>query len=128
MQLQWAKAAGNEWCLLEEVDLGRLGHHGVFIIWRNGNAAEAPAILYVGRGPLRRQLAECQRNPLFRSSPGLRVTWANVDNPGDLDAIATYLYRRLHPTWGEVLAVPQPMAVNLPLTTEARATPRAGDS
>ena len=116
MELQWQKHPAGHWSLLGEADLNGLGSsRGVFIIWRNGGAAKVSAVLYVGRGRLKAELAECRRSPLF-SAPLLRVTWAEVENPHDLDGIATYLYQQLRPIWGEILSSEQPVAVNLPAT------------
>jgi hypothetical protein len=113
LELQWFKRAG-EWCLLYEVDLGELDAHGVFVVWRPGNGRPS-AVLYVGHGPLRTKIAECRRDPIIGASPGLRITWAEVD-PQDAVGVAAYLYQQLRPLWGEVpLPVPA-QRVNLPLT------------
>ena len=116
VELQWQKHAAGHWCLLGEADLNGMGsRYGVFIIWRNGDAAKVSAVLYVGRGRLGSELAECRRSPLF-SAPRLRVTWAEVVEPHDLDGIATYLYQQLRPIWGEIMSSALPVPVNLPMT------------
>jgi hypothetical protein len=115
LQLQWMKGAGADWCLLEEVDVAAVDDHGVFVVWRPGDIARAPAVLYVGRGPLRQKIEDCRRDPIMGGSPGLRITWARVD-PRDVDAVAAYLYQQLRPLWGEVLREEAPQPVNLPLT------------
>jgi hypothetical protein len=116
LELHWYKHASGRWCLLDDVDLKALETgYGVFVIWRNGGAAQVSAVLYVGRGRLRSELAECRRSPLF-TSPQLRVTWAEVDHPSDLEGIATYLYQQYRPLWGEVGSAATPLPVNLPLT------------
>ena len=115
LQLQWAKGAGAEWCLLDEVEIAEVGLHGVFIVWRPGDLARAPVVLFVGRGPLREKIADCRRDPVMRGSTGLRVTWAKVD-PRDVDGVAAYLYQQLRPLWGEVVRSGAPRPVNLPLT------------
>ena len=116
MDLRWQKHAVGDWCPLDEADLNGLGNgYGVFIIWRNGDATRVSTVLYVGRGRLKSQLAECRRSPLFSSSH-LRVTWAEVEHPADLDGIATYLYQHLRPVWGEIMSSALPVPVNLPLT------------
>jgi hypothetical protein len=116
VNLQWHKHAAGHWCPLGEVDLNGLGSvYGVFVIWRNGQAAKVSSVLYVGRGRLKTELAECRRSPLF-CSPHLRTTWAVVEHPADVDGIATYLYQHLRPIWGEIMSSALPVPVNLPLT------------
>jgi hypothetical protein len=116
LELQWQKHAAGHWCLLSEADLNAMnGRYGVFIIWRDGDAAKVSAVLYVGRGRLKAELAECRRSPLF-SAPRLRVTWAEVEDPQDLEGVATYLYQQLRPIWGEILSSALPLRVNLPKT------------
>ena len=116
MELEWHKHAAGHWYLLGEMDLNALANrYGVFIVWRDGDAAKMSAVLYVGRGGLRAELAECRRSPLFSSSR-LRVTWAEIERPDELDGIATYLYRHLRPMWGEIMSSAVPVPVNLPLT------------
>jgi hypothetical protein len=115
LELQWHKHSAGHWCLLDDVEPRTLGtRYGVFIIWRNGNAAKISAVLYVGRGRLQSEIAECRRSPLFAS--GLRVTWADVEHPSDLDGVATYLYQQLRPIWGEIVTAAKPLPVNLPLS------------
>jgi hypothetical protein len=114
LQLQWAKGAGAEWCLLDEVDVTDV-EHGVFVVWRPGDFARAPVVLFVGRGPLREKIADCRRDPILRGSTGLRITWAKVD-PRDVDGVAAYLYQQLRPLWGEVPRSAALRPVNLPLT------------
>jgi len=115
LELQWHKGAAGQWCLLDETDLQTLGdRYGVFVIWRNGNAARISAVLYVGRGRLKSEIAECRRSPLF-SSPQLHLTWAEVETY-EIDGVATYLYQQLRPIWGEILSSALPVPVNLPLS------------
>ena len=118
MQLQWHKASGDQWCVLDRIDAAHLdgsgAEHGVYVIWRSAPTARS-VVLYVGRGFLRREIADCRRDPMFRCEPGLRVTWANLD-PSDVDSVAAYLYERLRPVWGEVVTRVPPTCVNLPLT------------
>lgn len=114
MQLQWAKCAGADWCLLEEVDLATVVGVGVLVVWRPGDATRAPSVLFVGSGDLRQGIADCRRDPVLAAGDGLRVTWATLD-PRDVAGVAVYLYQQLRPLWGEV---PQPVParpVNLPL-------------
>lgn len=119
LQLQWQKGPADEWCVLDQVDLESIDRagvpHGVFVIWRSGRN-QVSVVLYVGRGFLRRELADCRRDPLFRGEPGLRVTWAGVDLNA-VDGVAAYLYDRLRPVWGELSPAVAPMPVNLPPTT-----------
>ena len=122
LELHWQKRAAGDWWLLDEADLNGLGdRYGVFIIWRNGDAAKVSAVLYVGRGRLKSELAECRRSPLF-SAPRLRVTWAEVEDPNTLDGIATYLYLQLRPLWGEIMSSSLPVPVNLPATASHAGT------
>jgi hypothetical protein len=118
LQLQWQKDPADGWCVLDQVDpeaIERTGiPHGVFVIWRSGRT-QMSVVLYVGRGFLRRELADCRRDPLFRGEPGLHVTWAGVD-PGEVDGVAAYLCERLRPMWGELAPPVVPMPVNLPPT------------
>jgi hypothetical protein len=115
VQLQWFKCAGSKWCLLEEVDLHDVDGYGVLAIWRSGELGRTSVVLYVGHGPLRQQIEDCRRDPIFRTSTHLRVTWAGVD-PRDVDGVAAYLYQQLRPLWGEVPRAVAPQVVNLPLT------------
>ena len=113
MQLQWFKASGGEWPAFDKVDPEQIDPYGVFVIWRNGTATKVSSVLYVGRGPIRQQLSRCQRDPVFRDSRDLRVTWAKVDDFETIDSVAAYLYQKLRPLWGEAVLVP-PRAVNPP--------------
>src|SRR5262245_8728712 len=113
VQLEWFKGAGGNWPAFEVVDPTQLAEHGVFVIWRNGTAARVSAVLYVGRGPIKQEIARCQRDPVFRDSRHLHVTWAKVEDVDSIDSIAAYLYQRLRPLWGEIVLVP-PLAVNPP--------------
>jgi hypothetical protein len=119
VQLDWHKSLGGRWCGLDEVDVSRFDHvgsqHGVFVVWRNGHAQSVSVVLYVGRGFLPRELADCRRDPLFRGEDGLHVTWASLE-PSMVDGVAAYLYDRLRPLWGEVVGSVQPTPVNLPLS------------
>jgi len=115
LQLQWAKCAGAEWCLLDAVAVSEIDQYGVFVVWRSGDLAHAPVVLYVGRGPLRQKIEDCRRDPVMRGSMGLRITWAKVD-PRDVDGVAAYLYQQLRPLWGDVLRSGAPRPVNLPMT------------
>jgi len=87
----------------------------VFVVWRNGDPRTPPVVLYVGRGPLKQELARCRRDALFRSSAEVYVTWAEVDE-SKIDAVAAYLYQQLRPVWGEVAPPVPVMPVNLPAT------------
>jgi hypothetical protein len=116
VQLQWFQCSRGRWCLLDEVDLVELDGLGVFVVWRPGDLGQASVVLFVGRGPLRHRIADCRRDPILRTSPGLRITWAKVDSR-DVDGVAAYLYQQLRPLWGEVQSSPTaPRPVNLPLT------------
>jgi hypothetical protein len=114
LQLKWHKCAGTDWCLLEQVDAAAVDDFGVFVVWRPGDSTRASAVLFVGSGSLRQEIAAARRDPVLGASEGLRITWAEVD-PRDVAGVAVYLYQQLRPLWGEV---PQPVAarpVNLPL-------------
>jgi hypothetical protein len=113
--LQWSKCARREWCLLDEVDLAEVDGYGVMAVWRASEFGRASVMLYVGHGQLRQQMETCRRDPVFRTSSNLRVTWARVD-PRDADGVAAYLYQQLRPLWGEVVHEEAPRPVNLPLT------------
>lgn len=112
VHLEWFKGAGGEWPAFDVVDPHQ-HEHGVFVIWRNGNAARVSTVLYVGRGQISQELARCQRDPIFRESRDLHVTWAKVADLETIDSVAAYLYQRLRPLWGEIVLVP-PLAVNPP--------------
>src|SRR5262245_26734464 len=91
LELQWYKKPAGEWCPFDEVDLNSLGNrYGVFVIWRDGDAVTMSTVLYVGRGRLRSEIAECRHSPLF-TSPLLSVTWAEIEDAYDIDGVATYL-------------------------------------
>jgi hypothetical protein len=116
MQLQWYKRPDGRWCPLHEIDLSMVDENGVFVVWRKGGAAKLSAVLYVGRGPLRHELAKRDRDPVFFGTSDLRVTWAKVSDPREIDGVASYLYQHRRPMWGEVLPSVNPVPVNLPLT------------
>jgi hypothetical protein len=113
VHLQWFKGSAGNWPAFDKVDPDHLEQYGVFVIWRNGSTARVSAVLYVGRGPIRQELARCQRDTLFRDSQDLYVTWAKVDDLDMIDSVAAYLYQKLRPLWGEIVLVP-PQAVNSP--------------
>ena len=113
VQLEWFKGADGQWPAFAIVDPNQLEEHGVFVIWRNGNTAKVSTVLYVGRGPIKRELARCQRDAVFRDSRHLHVTWAKVEDLETIDSVAAYLYQKLRPLWGEIVLVP-PLAVNPP--------------
>jgi len=113
VQLTWFKGAGGEWPAFEAVDPNQLDQHGVFVVWRNGSTAKVSTVLYVGHGPIRQEFARCQRDPVFRESRDLYVTWAKIDNFETIDSVAAYLYQKLRPLWGEIVLVP-PLTVNPP--------------
>jgi hypothetical protein len=113
VQLHWYKSASDEWQRLAELDVARLDHYGVFVIWRNGGAARPSVVLYVGHGALRSEIAQCREAPLFGGSD-LRITWARVDDARDVEAIAAYLYQQLRPLWGQVVTSTQRLAINTP--------------
>src|SRR5262245_34179975 len=123
VQLQSQKTPTGEWSVLDQIDLESFERngvpHGVFVIWRNGTRHIA-VVLYVGRGSLRRELADCRRDPLFRGEPGLRVTWAGVE-PNEVDGVAAFRCEQLRPVWGELAPAVPPMAVNLPVRMTAAA-------
>jgi hypothetical protein len=114
VQLQWFKGASREWSLLTEVDPHEVDGYGVLAIWAGG-LGRASVVLYVGHGQLRQQIEECRRDPIFRGTSPLRVTWAKVD-PCEVDGVAAYLYQQLRPLWGEIPRAVAPRPVNLPLT------------
>jgi hypothetical protein len=114
VELQWSKRPDGSWWRFADVEAAELSSTGVFVVWQNGSAAKVSSVLYVGRGFLRDQFVRCHRDPIFRLE-GLYVTWAAVHDLRMLDSIASYLYQRLHPLWGEAVFAPS-MAVNLPLT------------
>jgi hypothetical protein len=114
VQLEWSKRPDGGWHLLSNVAPRQLSGHGVFVIWRNGSGVKVSAVLYVGRGFLPDEFARCLHDPIF-NAVGLYVTWAAVDDTRMLDSVATYLYQRLRPLWGEAVFAPS-MPVNLPLS------------
>jgi hypothetical protein len=117
LQLHWNKCSAGTWCVLTEIDLAKVEGQGVFIVWRNGDPRRSPAVLYVGRGSLKRELDRCRRDPLFQGATHAHVTWATIENARDVEPIAAYLYQQLRPLWGEVVPpFPKPAPVNLPLS------------
>jgi hypothetical protein len=120
VQLEWQKGPAGEACLLDRLDVSLIGQadapYGVFVIWRSGVSTKSSVVLYVGRGILRREIADCRRDPLIRGELGLQVTWASVDVPS-AEAVAAYLGEQLQPVWGEMVPGVQPMPVNLPVLT-----------
>ena len=113
VQLQWFKAPGGAWPAFDAVGPEQVDHHGVFVVWRNGNVARVSAVLYVGRGSMRQELARCQRDPVFRDARDLYVTWARISDVETIDSVAAYLYQKLRPLWGEIVHAP-PLSVNTP--------------
>lgn len=112
MLLSWSKCV-DDWCLLDRVQADRLDGHGVFVVWRDGDLSRPSATLYVGRGWLRDEVERCQRNPIFRQVPDLRVTWAQIEDVRALDGVTSYVYQQLRPMWGEAVWT-HALAVNLP--------------
>jgi hypothetical protein len=115
-QLDWFKSHDGTWCRLDKVEPDLLHGFGVFIIWKNGDAAKVTTVVYVGRGSLRDGLARCRRDPIFHHPDGLHVTWAEVSDFKMIDEIGAYLYQRLHPMWGDVVLSSTAMPVNLPIS------------
>ena len=111
MQLSWFK--GASWCSLDDVDPRLIDGYGVFVIWRNGDAANVSTVLYVGRGQLAQEIARRRQDRLFQAGD-LKITWAVVSDLRLIDGVAAYLYQRLRPMWGEVEPWSEPMPVNLP--------------
>jgi hypothetical protein len=102
---------------LADVDLTTIDPFGVFVVWRNGNEGRAPVVLRVGRSTLRDEVARSRRDPVYRGSlDQLLITWASVDDPRILEAVAAYLYQHLRPIWGDVTSSTTVLPVNLPLT------------
>lgn len=105
--------------MLDQLDLDTIGAadapYGVFVIWRSGVSAKSSVVLYVGRGILRKEIADCRRDPLIRGELGLLVTWARVER-SSVDAVAAYLCEQLRPVWGEMVPAVHSLPVNLPLT------------
>ena len=118
MQLQWSRGASREWSLLTEVDPHEVDGYGVLTIWYAGGSGRGSVVLYVGHGQLRQQIEECRRDPIFRGTSPLQVTWARVD-PTHVDGVAAYLYQQLRPLWGEIPRAVPPQPVNLPLTARS---------
>jgi hypothetical protein len=114
LQLKWHKCAGTEWCLLQQVDTSAVDELGVLVVWRPGDNGRAPAVLFVGSGSLRQEIANARRDPVLGAAEGLRVTWAEV-GPRDVAGVAAYLYQQLRPLWGEVPHPVPARPVNLPL-------------
>jgi hypothetical protein len=115
LRLEWYKRGDGDWCRFDEVELGQLGGHGIFVIWKSGDGGQVSAVLYVGRGSLRDEISKCRRDALFQQSQGLYVTWTSVSAP-ILEPIAAYVYQQLRPIWGETVPVIPPLPVNLPLS------------
>jgi hypothetical protein len=115
VELQWSKTLDGGWWHFARVEPWQLDGYGVFVVWRNGDAAKVPVAMYVGRGFLRDEFARTRRDPIFHME-GLYVTWASVPDMRMLDSIGAFLYRELRPIWGEVIAMVPPLPVNLPLT------------
>ena len=115
MEVQWSKADDGRWCQWDTVEPWHLDGHGVFVIWRNGSGVEVSAVLYVGRGQLRDEVARCRRTSWFQNPGDLFVTWATIHDVRTVDSIAAYLYRQLRPIWGEVVPVVPQVPVNLPI-------------
>ena len=114
MQLSWAKDQRGGWCAFDGRETPAIGDHGVFIVWRNGDVAHVSSVMYLGHGDLSYQIARCRHDSLFHGAPGLKITWAKVDDLHLIDGIASYLYKELRPMWGEVVPWAPPVAVNLP--------------
>ena len=113
LRLQWYKCAGGEWCRLDEVGPHDIDDYGVFVVWQPGGERRAPAVLYIGSGILRQEIAKYRRDHIAGGTPDQRLTWATVD-PLDADGVAAYLYQQLRPFWGEWPRLVAVRPVNLP--------------
>jgi hypothetical protein len=113
LELQWSKRADGSCHRLVDVLPQQLSGQGVFVVWLSGGEMTSTAVLYVGRGSLRDELAKCRHDPLFRAER-LYVAWATVDTTRLVESVAAYLYQRLRPMWGEAVYAPS-TPVSLPL-------------
>lgn len=115
MNLTWNKCQGDDWCLLNSVDLSNShfdNMDGIYIIWHGGND---PKTVRVGQGVIRdRLMAHCNDLKVQAySSYTLFVTWAKVANEFK-DGVETYLANTLNPLVGEYFPDVTPIQVNLP--------------
>lgn len=113
MEVQWIKCEGDVWCPLMNLDLSKVGGHGVYIIWHEGNPSR---VVRVGMGSISDRLAEHRREQdilVYADIGTLRVTWAELVllvQPG----IERFLFDTLRPLVGERAPDVDPTPVNLP--------------
>jgi hypothetical protein len=112
VDLQWTRGDRKNWFTLDNVDLSRATGFGVYVIWRQ--SVTKPLVMYVGRGPIDRELELRRTDPLFRFSTELHVSWALLDR-ALADRAAAYLYRRLQPLWGRAVPFAFSQRVNCPI-------------
>lgn len=111
--LQWA-TCGDQWCLLEDVDLSEVNAFGVYIIWC------AEKIVRVGIGNVKERLSAHRRDGTIdrHSNPHapLSVTWATSDDLSwaDLEGIGRFLVDQLDPAEGGDIPERMPIPVNFP--------------
>lgn len=121
MQLNWRKCKGGKPCSLNGLNLDSISdEQGVYVIWTDDN--EDSFVIHVGQvwsldREFKDRFSEHRNdNDIQQYAPlgTLYVTWAPVDDLGDLDGIERYLFDELSPLHGERAPSAEPIPVNLP--------------
>ena len=111
--LDWV-TCGDQWCLLEDVDLSDVNAFGVYVIWCGEK------IVRVGIGDIKERLSAHRSDGTTtrHKSPHapMSVTWATSDDLSwaDLEGIARFLADHLDPAEGGDIPERPPIPVNFP--------------
>lgn len=113
--LAWRKCPQNTWHSLLELSFGAdswAGLQGIYMIWHGG---EKPAVVYVGQGNIKDELAKHQEDLeilRFREK-GLFVSWAEV-GPAYRQGAQKYLINLWQPKLNNIFLNFIPVKVNAP--------------
>lgn len=113
LTLQWVKCTGNQWCILENLNLESMGEvSGVYLIWYNGAQGRW---VRVGSGNIKERLSAHRNDPeiLAYRAYGLLVTWTAV-HPQQQLGVEAYLAEKCNPLVGTRFPNHSQIEVNLP--------------
>lgn len=113
VRLHWMKCTDDKWCLFANLNLEKVGEHGVYMVWHGG---DAPHVVYVGKGDVADRISRHRNNQKITrhaAKGSLFVTWASVPAP-QRDGVERYLADRYSPLEGEDHPAAAPLAVNRP--------------
>jgi len=115
MPTRWVRCRHDEWCPLNAVKLDHPHFddmEGVYMIWHGG---ETPAVVAVGQGRIRSELAAAKRDPAIQAYRHLRLyaTWARVA-ARYREGVAAYLVEHYAPRVSHSVPDVEPIPVELP--------------